>query len=90
MKLVDYKVSGFISEVDSKSPAPGGGSVAALSSTLGVALTRMVGHLTVGKKKFLALPAETQLEFKTVHDSLIMMKDQLELLIDEDTNSFNM
>ncbi|MCR3905501.1 MAG: cyclodeaminase/cyclohydrolase family protein [Tenericutes bacterium] len=90
MKLVDYKVNDFITEVDSKSPAPGGGSVAALSSTLGVALTRMVGHLTVGKKKFLSLPIETQLEFKTVHDSLIMMKDQLELLIDEDTNSFNM
>ena len=52
MKLVDMKVNEFINEVDSKAVTPGGGSVSALASSLGVALIRMVGHVTVNKKKF--------------------------------------
>lgn len=55
MKLVDMKVVDFIHEIDSKSPAPGGGSVSALSSALGVSLARMVGHLTVDKKKVFSI-----------------------------------
>lgn len=90
MKLIDMKLNDFINEIDSKSPAPGGGSVSALSAALGVSLARMVGHLTVDKKKFLALPSEIQLEFKDTCDSLIMIKDQLISLIDLDTDSFNM
>ncbi|MBU1143379.1 MAG: cyclodeaminase/cyclohydrolase family protein [Firmicutes bacterium] len=90
MKLVDMKVIDFIHEIDSKSPAPGGGSVSALSSALGVSLARMVGHLTVDKKKFLALAPEIQFEFKDTCNSLIMIKDQLIALIDLDTDSFNM
>ena len=90
MKLVDMKVIDFIHEIDSKSPAPGGGSVSALSSALGVSLARMVGHLTVDKKKFLALAPEIQFEFKDTCNSLIMIKGQLIALIDLDTDSFNM
>jgi len=89
MKLVDLKVSEFINEVDSKSPAPGGGSVAALSSSLGVALTRMVGHLTTSKKKFLSLEHQIQFEFHDVLSALSMIKDQLMLLVDADTDAFN-
>ena len=90
MKLIEMEVKKFIDEVDSKSPAPGGGSVAALSSALGVSLIRMVGHLTVDKKKFLALPADIQFEFKDTYNSLIVVKNQLLSLIDEDTQAFNM
>jgi len=61
MKLIDLTVKDFIDEIDSKSPAPGGGSVAALVSTMGVALARMVGHLTIGKKKYLAYTPEIQM-----------------------------
>ena len=52
MKLINMTVENFIKEVDSASPAPGGGSVSALASSLGVSLARMVGHLTFGKKKW--------------------------------------
>ncbi len=90
MKLVHMQLIDFIEEIDSKSPAPGGGSVAALSAALGVSLARMVGHLTVDKKKFLALAPEIQLEFKDTCDSLIMIKNQLISAIDLDTESFNM
>jgi len=89
MKLVELKVKAFIQEIDSTSPAPGGGSVAALSSSLGVALSRMVGHLTVGKKKFKALSSDIQFEFNDVMSALEMIKDQLILLIDQDTDAFN-
>lgn len=89
MKLIDLTVKEFIAQVDSSSPAPGGGSVAALSSTLGIALTRMVGHLTVGKKKFKALSSEIQLEFADVMSALEIIKDQMVLLIDQDTEAFN-
>ena len=42
----------FLDEVASSAPAPGGGSVAALAGALGAALTSMVCHLTVGKKRY--------------------------------------
>ena len=50
MKLIDLTVIDFVNEVDSSSPAPGGGSVAALASCIGVGLARMMAHLTFGRK----------------------------------------
>ena len=90
MKLIDLEVKKLIDEIDSKLPAPGGGSVSALSSAIGVSLARMVGHLTLDKKKFLSLSPEIQFEFKDVHNSLIVMKNQLIELIDHDTDAFNL
>ncbi|MBU1141972.1 MAG: cyclodeaminase/cyclohydrolase family protein [Firmicutes bacterium] len=90
MKLIDLTIKQFIDEIDSKSPAPGGGSVSALASTLGVSLARMVGHLTAGKKKFLALSPEIQLEFIDIHQEIIVIKDELIDLIDRDTDAFNL
>lgn len=52
MKLSELTVNGFVKELASKSPAPGGGSVAALVASLGTALTAMVAELTVGKEKY--------------------------------------
>lgn len=51
MKLVELDVLKFLDVVDSNSPAPGGGSVSALASSLGTSLARMVAHLSFGKKK---------------------------------------
>jgi methenyltetrahydrofolate cyclohydrolase len=89
MKLYDMTLHDFVEAIDSKSPAPGGGSVSALCATMGVALSRMVGHLTVEKKKFLALPKDIQFEFMDVNQALIIIKNELKTLIDEDTNAFN-
>lgn len=50
MKLVELDVLKFLDVVDSNSPAPGGGSVSALASSLGASLARMVAHLSFGKK----------------------------------------
>lgn len=89
MKLVDRSVNGFIDEVDSKSPAPGGGSVAALAGSIGVSLARMVGHLTIGRKKFLALDEDIQKEFTIAFDKLDSLNERLRVLIDEDTLAYN-
>jgi formiminotetrahydrofolate cyclodeaminase len=51
-RLTDKPVSRFLDELASSAPAPGGGSVAALSGAMGAALVSMVCNLTVGKKKY--------------------------------------
>ncbi|KAL5007894.1 hypothetical protein ScPMuIL_016700, partial [Solemya velum] len=50
--LVNMNLKDFILTVASRSPSPGGGSVAALSASLGTALTSMVGFLSYGNRKF--------------------------------------
>lgn len=90
MKLVELSVIDFVNEVDSNSPAPGGGSVAALAGSLGSSLSRMVGHLTVGKKKFKALEEETKEVFNNSLSELEIIKNQLVLLVDKDTEAFNL
>lgn len=48
--LVDLTVTGFANELSTDSPAPGGGSVAALCGSLSASLSSMVGNLTMGRK----------------------------------------
>ncbi len=89
MKLIDMTVTGFANEVDSNSPAPGGGSVSALASDIGVGLARMMAHLSFGKKKFEALDDDTKSEFKSRFDKLGEIRAELSTLVDKDTESFN-
>lgn len=50
----------FLSKLASNAPTPGGGGGAAMAGALAVALTSMVGNLTVGKEKFAEYEAEAQ------------------------------
>jgi glutamate formiminotransferase/formiminotetrahydrofolate cyclodeaminase len=75
----------FITEVASSSPAPGGGSVAALAATLCCALASMVCRLTVGKKRF----EEVSEELGKVLLESEGLRKRAEQLIVEDTESFN-
>lgn len=52
MKLSQITGTQFSEKLASDAPAPGGGSVAALSASLGAALTHMVAALTTGKTKY--------------------------------------
>lgn len=88
--LKDLQVVEFINEVDKKSATPGGGSVSALASSLGIALAKMVGHLTVGKKKFRALEEEVQDEYNDILDTFGIYKEELITLIDKDTEAYNL
>lgn len=89
MKLIDMTLTQFAAEVNSDAPAPGGGSVAAYVSNLGVGLARMLGHLTISKKKFAELDEATQKEFKDAFNSLEKYYNRLLEMVDEDTQSFN-
>jgi len=89
MKLIDMNLVEFSAAVNSDQPAPGGGSVAAYVSNLGVGLARMMCHLTIGKKKFLELAKEEQDEFVKAFDELETGYARLLTMVDEDTESFN-
>jgi formiminotetrahydrofolate cyclodeaminase len=54
-KLTDKPMKSFLDELASSAPAPGGGSVAALSGALGAGLVSMVCNLTLGKPKYAAV-----------------------------------
>ncbi len=90
MKLIDLNIVEFNNQVDSASPTPGGGSVSALASSLGVSLSRMVGHLTTSKKKFLKLDTDIQKRFNEIEDEFLLIKHELIPLIDKDTEAFNL
>jgi glutamate formiminotransferase/formiminotetrahydrofolate cyclodeaminase len=51
-RLADMSVQGFADELSTDSPAPGGGSVAALCATMSASLTAMVANLTINKKGY--------------------------------------
>jgi len=83
--LVDYKVIDFVNETASESPAPGGGSVSALSAALGVALGSMVANLSADKRGW-----EDKLSiFSEWAEKAQAIKKELIYLVDEDTNAFN-
>jgi formiminotetrahydrofolate cyclodeaminase len=75
----------FLDEVASSSPAPGGGSVAALAGALGAALTSMVCNLTLGKKKY----ADVEDEMKKIMEQSEHLREQFTALIERDTDAFN-
>jgi formiminotetrahydrofolate cyclodeaminase len=75
----------FLDELASASPAPGGGSVAALSGALGSALTSMVCRLTVGKKKYAAVEEE----MKKILFQAEELREQFTVLIEKDAAAFN-
>lgn len=83
--LMTKSVIDFLNEVASDSPAPGGGSVAALSGALGVALTSMVCRLTIGKKKY----AEVQQEMEETLKRAEELRSRFSDLIQKDTEAFN-
>lgn len=83
--LKDKQVSGFLDDLASNSPAPGGGSVAALAGALGAALATMVCNLTIGKKKY----ADVETEMKSIVQKSEELRAKFTSLIDLDTEAFN-
>ena len=83
--LTNLTVKDFMDELSRDSYAPGGGSVAALSASLGASLSAMVSNLTIINKKYIPL-------FNINNKSSIKTqkyKDKLIRLIDEDTAAYN-
>lgn len=84
-KLVDMTITEFNDMLSSDAPAPGGGSVAALCGTLAASLGAMVMNLTFDKKGYKHLNNEVN---KAAKD-LQIRKNELNTLIDADTDAFN-
>lgn len=83
--LVSMSLRAFADELSTDSPAPGGGSVAALAAALGAALAAMVSNLSHGKKGFEA--GASQLE--RIGERGQALKDTLLAAVDADTVAFN-
>ena len=79
-------VKGFIQELASDSPAPGGGSVAALCGSLGAALSAMVAQLTVGREKY----KDSQVIMEKTLNEANDLKTRFLDLMEKDTESFNL
>lgn len=75
----------FLEKLASSAPTPGGGGGAAMAGALAVALTSMVGNLTVGKTKFAQHEAEVQ-ELLAKAEALRM---QMFALVNADAEVFN-
>jgi glutamate formiminotransferase/formiminotetrahydrofolate cyclodeaminase len=86
-ELVDSeaKVEDILRDISSASPAPGGGSVAALSGSFGCALISMVCNLTIGKKKY----NDVESEFKDILNETETLKIELLDLSKRDVDAFN-
>ena len=86
MKLADMTVRGFLNEMASDSPAPGGGSAAALCGAQGAGLAAMVASFTIGRKKF----ADFEANALVVRDAELNLTEKLKAQIDKDTEAFNL
>src|SRR3984893_9685983 len=83
--LLKMNLREFCNETLSDSPAPGGGSVAALMGALGASLGGMVANLSAGKRGW-----DDKLEyFSGWAVKAQKLKDEMLSLVDEDTNAFN-
>jgi glutamate formiminotransferase / formiminotetrahydrofolate cyclodeaminase len=83
--LAKMNLREFCNETLSDSPAPGGGSVAALMGALGASLGGMVANLSAGKRGW-----DDKLEyFSNWAVKAQRLKDELISLVDEDTAAFN-
>ena len=85
MALQNLTVEGFVRELASDSPAPGGGSVAALCGSLGAGLSAMVARLTLGKEKY----RDHWEAMETLKEEGDRLLARFLSLMEEDTESFN-
>lgn len=81
---LDSSLKEFIKDTSSKTPVPGGGSVAALVGALGASLLCMVANFTIGKKKYKDVEKEVKDILLQVED----VKTELSKLVEEDIKDY--
>ncbi|MCX7838147.1 MAG: cyclodeaminase/cyclohydrolase family protein [Anaerolineae bacterium] len=84
MTFAEKSLQSFLDQVASAEPAPGGGTVAALSGALGASLVAMVCRLTIGKKGYEAVSAEMQ----TILPRAEALQRELTDLMQADTDAY--
>lgn len=81
---IDQPLRHFLDKLASKSPEPGGGSVAALTGALGAGLVSMVCSLTVGKEKY----KDVQPRIEALLKESEKLRQELQDLIQKDTEAY--
>lgn len=81
---LDKPLRHFLDKLASKSPEPGGGSVAALTGALGAGLISMVANLTIGKEKYKEVQEDIEQLLKESEKLRVEMQD----LIQKDTEAY--
>ena len=85
--LMELSVKDFIMELASNSPAPGGGSVAALSGSLSAALVSMVAQLAVNRT---GVDDQERRHMQQVLEQASGLIHSLSQYVDDDTAAFNL
>lgn len=83
-EIYDLPFRKILALAASDAPTPGGGSISALAGALGVAMTAMVGNLTIGKIKY----ADVEPRVKEIIDAAYLIMDKLEKLVAADMEAF--
>jgi formiminotetrahydrofolate cyclodeaminase len=83
-EFMDLSCREFVSLLGGKDPVPGGGGASALAGAIGAALGRMVGSLTVGKKKY----ADVEGEILDLMDRASAIEGELLRLVARDAEVF--
>lgn len=84
-RAFDAHVTAFLDSLASSAPAPGGGSVAALSGAMGAALVSMVCNLTIGKARY----ADVETAMRDTLDRAEALRHDLQELAQADLEAFN-
>lgn len=82
--LSELTIKEFLEKIASDSPAPGGGSVAALSAAVAAGLIEMVANLTIGKEGYESVESE----MKAVAQNAIQLRNKLIKAIDDDSDAY--
>lgn len=81
---IDQPIQHFMDKLASKSPEPGGGSVAALTGALGAGLVSMVASLTLGKEKY----KDVQPQIEQLLKESEKLRTEMQGLIQKDTEAY--
>jgi glutamate formiminotransferase/formiminotetrahydrofolate cyclodeaminase len=85
-RLADMSLTRFTEETAQETPAPGGGSVAAIVGAMGAALGAMVANLSANKRGW----DDRWEEFSTWAEKAQQLRQELLRLVDEDTRAYGM
>lgn len=83
--LFDQTLGTFLNELASRSPTPGGGSVAAITGAMAAGLITMVCDLTIGKQQY----ADFEAEAHSIRERSESLRNELQRLAQADIDVYN-